>query len=186
MALFWTSDPHYFHGNIIKYCNRPFENWWEMNETLIRNHNAVVRPDDEIWLLGDISFGQPNKTEEVLKRLNGRKHLIYGNHDKEIRKKPFLQAYFETIQEYKELSVSHQGKNYFIVMCHYPFETWNRSGHGSWNFHGHVHSRFEERNRDKRRLDVGVDTPHCRFFPISLSQIINIMDKKEIKNSENY
>lgn len=81
--MIWlTSDTHFFHRNIISYCNRPYADVDEMNEGLIANWNAVVAPDDEVFHLGDFAFGAFTKVASIASRLNGNKHLILGNHDR--------------------------------------------------------------------------------------------------------
>lgn len=174
--LWLASDHHFNHANIIRYSNRPFKDVIEMNEALITNHNAVVKQDDEVWFLGDFSFANEERTERILKRLNGHKHFIYGNHDKVIRKNPEIQRYFQSIKEYEELTINHKGKSYFVVMSHYPFLTWNRAHHNSICLHGHSHGNLNHLNENTRRLDVGVDVHN--YYPISFDKIVQIMDKK--------
>lgn len=79
--IFFISDPHFGHANIIRYCDRPFKDVQEMNETLIKNWNDTVNPDDIIFILGDIAFGGAATFEEIVPKLNGRKYLVLGNHD---------------------------------------------------------------------------------------------------------
>lgn len=76
------ADTHFWHTNIIKYCNRPYANTFEMNDTLIKNWNHVVKHEDEVYVLGDFSFGNLAKITSCLACLFGRKYLILGNHDK--------------------------------------------------------------------------------------------------------
>ncbi|MCB0512609.1 MAG: metallophosphoesterase, partial [Bacteroidetes bacterium] len=81
---YWfTSDTHFFHENIIKYCNRPFSSAEEMNEVLIDNWNSVVKPGDIVYHLGDVTMGQKSHGQfsSLWTRLNGRKRLVVGNHD---------------------------------------------------------------------------------------------------------
>ncbi len=108
MSKIWfTSDTHYYHSNIIKYCNRPYKDVEEMNEALIRNFNAVVRPEDTVYHLGDFGFSHVDKLKYILSRLNGNKVLIYGNHDKVIRgASGAFQSSFNFIKDYLEISVN--------------------------------------------------------------------------------
>ena len=76
--IWFTSDTHFSHTNIIKYCNRPFYSAKEMDATLITNWNCLVKPNDIVYHLGDVSFNP----ERVVDKLNGKIILIYGNHDK--------------------------------------------------------------------------------------------------------
>ena len=77
---YFTSDQHFGHFNIIRLCGRPFETVEEMDEALLSKWNAKVKADDTVYILGDLFF-RAAKVEPILKALNGRKHLIVGNHD---------------------------------------------------------------------------------------------------------
>lgn len=77
----FTSDLHFWHKNICKYCNRPFETTEEMNQALINNWNSVVKEDDIVFVLGDMGFCGYDKLEPLMSQLNGKKYLIQGNHD---------------------------------------------------------------------------------------------------------
>jgi len=164
MTIWFTSDTHYGHANVIKYCNRPFETVEEMDNILIANYNSRVMPNDTVYHLGDFSLGRD--ADRILQRLNGRIHLILGNHDK---LKPYVRDMFESVSAYKEIT-EYDTK---IVMCHYAFRVWNKSHHGSWNLHGHSHGNLPAIGK---QLDVGVDSHN--YFPISLSEVKAIMDKK--------
>lgn len=77
---FFTSDTHYSHRNVIKYCNRPFKDEEKMNEAMIANYNSVVSPGDVVYHLGDFAFEKDRaKLEWIMSRLNGEKHIIWGN-----------------------------------------------------------------------------------------------------------
>jgi calcineurin-like phosphoesterase family protein len=81
--IFFTADTHFNHSNIIHLCGRPFSNIEQMNETLIRNWNSCINNNDEIYILGDFLFkGSGIEAENTINRLNGKKYLIKGNHDK--------------------------------------------------------------------------------------------------------
>lgn len=178
MTIFFTSDTHYYHKNIIKYSSRPYKDVDEMNESLIVNYNSVVRPTDTVYHLGDVSFGKDKETETVLRRLNGSKHLIFGNHDKSLRKnKDLLSKYFGSVNDYAEIDVNGQK----IILCHYSFRVWNKSHHGSWNLFGHSHgSLYDDPNL--LSMDVGVD-PNG-YYPISFEEVKKIMEKKTWKPIE--
>lgn len=84
MKIYITSDQHFFHTNIIKYCQRPFDNYSEMNETIINNYNEIIKPEDTVIHLGDLSASVKNHIHEfsnILNSLNGNKILLRGNHD---------------------------------------------------------------------------------------------------------
>ena len=138
MAETWfTSDTHYDHANIIKYSKRPFKNVDEMNETMIKNWNSVVKHEDTVFHLGDFAFC--NDPGKFFHRLNGNKILILGNHDKQATK----HLPWGSVHSYYELRLN--GK--FIILCHYAFRVFNKSHHGALNFHGHSHGSLPGNNQ---------------------------------------
>jgi len=178
MKTFFTSDTHFSHGNILKYCNRPFKDWKEMDETLIMNWNAVVRPEDTIYHLGDVGFTDEEKLYRILKRLNGKIHLIWGNHDKVIRKSNLLRSRFESTSELKKVYIqdeSHSKGRYEITLCHFAMRVWDKSHHGSLHLFGHSHGTLPD-DPNALSLDVGVD--NWNFMPVSLDEINQKMKKK--------
>lgn len=81
LKIFLIGDCHFEHRNIIKYCNRPFDNVEEMTEGLIKNWNSVVGKNDIVYVVGDFALCGKQKIIEIGNQLNGRKRLILGNHD---------------------------------------------------------------------------------------------------------
>ena len=125
---------------------------------IITRWNSRVGPGDEIWHLGDFARGL-KVAEAILPRLNGRKHLVTGNNDE-----PAVCALnWSSVQAYTELLVD----GVMLVLCHYPFRTWNRIDRGSINLHGHSHGRLKPLTR---QFDVGVDAHD--FQPISLRELL--------------
>ena len=165
--LYFTSDLHLGHKNIITLQYRPFELIEEMDRVLIDNFNSVVKKNDTVFILGDICYRlKLDKANEVISRLNGRKYLIKGNHDLE-----YDPALFVDVRDY--MTVSLNGK-YFTLM-HYPMLSWPKKERGSIQLHGHIHARmdYNERNRAEgiKRYDVGVDAND--FYPVSVDSIID-------------
>lgn len=162
--LFFTSDTHFDHENILKYCSnsRNFKDVDEMNESIITNWNSVVPPGGIVWHLGDVIFAGA-KRASLLNRLNGSKHLILGNHDKA----DHLKEYFATIHDYKEIRVNKKT----VVLMHYPIASWNKEHYGSIHLHGHLHGgkHHELNGAKKNRIDVGVDCWELK--PVSFQQI---------------
>ena len=102
--IFFTSDSHFGHANIIKHCNRPFSSVEEMDEHLISAWNSRVRPSDTIYILGDLIFRSTASPDSYLSRLRGKKHLILGNHDKGWIKKTDMPQYFLSVERFAEVS----------------------------------------------------------------------------------
>jgi calcineurin-like phosphoesterase family protein len=147
-----------------------------MNRSLIANWNSVVQPDDTIYHLGDFSFMNEKETEKILQQLNGKKHLIRGNHDKIFMKSDSLHHYFESVSDYKEINVQTKDGSVKVVLCHYPMIVWNKSHHGSWMIHGHSHGNLRYPMKAKI-MDVGVDPNN--MYPVSLREVENHMSKLE-------
>ena len=89
--IYFTADTHFFHSNIIRMGNRPFQSMEEMNQALIQNWNAKVSDNDDIYILGDLTLKGPSLTNELLRQLRGRKYLIRGNHDRFVDRQSFKQ-----------------------------------------------------------------------------------------------
>lgn len=176
-STWFVSDTHWGHTNIIKYCDRPFETIEEMNETLIRNWNDRVKSEDDVYHLGDVCLGKIEESVKILSRLNGKKHLVAGNHDKKNRFKPEFIGQWEWIKDYHELEFGKQ----LVVLHHYSHRVWNKSHHGSFSLCGHSHGSLKATlptTLDQGKcLDVGVDVHN--FAPISYGQVKRIMDKKQ-------
>ena len=157
VIIYFTADTHFYHSNVIQYEQRPFQTAEEMNEALIRNWNAKVSPDDDIFILGDFTLKGPSQANALLERLQGRKYLIRGNHDGFADRASFRQDAFVWVRDYFELCWHDQ----YFVLCHYPLLSWNGMHRGAFHLHGHQHNKrhYNEGNRDDglRRLDVGVD-----------------------------
>lgn len=164
MKKFYTSDTHYGHRNVIRYCNRPFETSEEMDEAMIDRWNDIVGPNDEVYHLGDFSMGK-TAVPNIVRRLNGKIHLIWGNHDSnQVRN---LDCWASS-QPY--LEIKDQGKH--IVLCHYKFHVFNRSHHGAIQLFGHSHGSMPG---NSQQIDVGVDC--WDFRPILLEQALEGMSK---------
>ena len=174
MSNTWfTSDLHFGHANVIKYCNRPYASAEEMDEALIANWNANVKSDNTVIILGDVFFCKEDRAISILRRLNGRKKLLLGNHDKVIRNSSKIQSFFDEIfPDLHEINIDGQK----VVISHYPLLSWNNAMRGSYMLHGHSHGNvpFDEKFR---RLDIGVDCWNYR--PVSWREVRNKLDKVE-------
>lgn len=170
MNTFFTADTHFSHGNIIKYCNRPFADAHSMNQAIVRNWNAVVADGDLVYHLGDFCFGREEyQLDALLNQLKGRIVLIKGNHDSLAWR--YRRKFFGAWDSYLETEV--QGQE--ITLCHYAMRVWNKSHRGSWHLYGHSHGSLPD-DPHARAFDVGVD---CHdFAPISFNQVQTIMNRK--------
>jgi calcineurin-like phosphoesterase family protein len=169
--VFFTSDLHLGHRNIIHYCNRPFSSIEEMNESLVCNWNEVVSAADRVYLLGDISFLSWAPTKELIRRLKGNIHVVLGNHDHRIKEHLYELSNISSVSLLKEVWV--EGR--LIILCHFPMRSWNQSHRGSWHLHGHLHSPSPLSNSSGYlSLDVGVDA--WNYKPASFYEIQSLLD----------
>jgi calcineurin-like phosphoesterase family protein len=153
--IWFTADFHFWHKNIIRYCNRPFDSVEEMNQTILDRLNSRVKANDILYFLGDFCIGPRARAVELRRQIRCKKiFAVPGNHDKEARK---LTQEFSWLNDLAEVSVNGQR----IVLCHYAMRVWNRSSHGAWHLHGHSHGRLPEQDASLS-MDVGVDTHDFR------------------------
>ena len=155
----FTSDLHFGHENIIRYCKRPYKDSNHMTEELISNWNKCVKPGDNVYVVGDFSFLEIDKAQVVFDRLQGNKHLVRGNHDKTAAQ---IKGWV-WIRDLVDLRIGEDR----VVLCHYPMRTWNRSHHGSLMLHGHTHNTLPA--FCNQSLDVGVDC--WGYRPVCLTEI---------------
>jgi calcineurin-like phosphoesterase family protein len=154
--LYFTSDLHLGHKNIIKYCDRPFHDVDHMNDVIIDNWNSVISDDDVVFILGDVAFGDKRDLEVYLARLSGRKILIQGNHD---RDKNIPHHMFDIIYDgFANIFVKEEGEKdgQSITLCHFPMLSWLYSHKGAWNLFGHWHSGTVHKPEGKGPDDVEV------------------------------
>jgi len=130
-----------------------------MDAAMVERWNAVVGPGDVVWHLGDVAR-RPADVAELLARLNGKKHLLRGNNDPDAT----LSAHgWASVADYAEIELD--GRQ--LVLCHYPFRSWNGQHRGALNLHGHSHGRLKPM---PRQFDVGVDVHD--FAPVLLDSLI--------------
>lgn len=161
MTVYFTSDHHFGHSGARTLFRRPFASASEMDRRMIDCWNSVVETEDEVWHLGDFAVRQPaERVAALLRKLHGRKHLITGNNDDA---GVTGSAGWTSVQAYAEVTVD----GVFLVLCHYPFRTWNGMGKGSINLHGHSHGRLRPL---PRQFDAGVDV--WDFQPVTLARLL--------------
>ena len=171
MSVFVTADNHYGHNKIRDYCHRPFANVTEMDEVMIANWNKVVAPQDEIHVVGDFAFCcTMDYALGIMKRLNGTKHLVVGNHDQlALEMNNIRPGTWKTIKDISEINI--QGQR--IILCHYPIAEghWHHAYKGTWMLFGHVHGTFQNKGKS---LDIGVDC--WDYTPVSFQDLKKKMD----------
>lgn len=181
--IYMTSDEHYHHANILKYCSRPFETVEQMDQALIDEHNKVVKDCDTVYHLGDFTFQPITKVVETLKQLNGSHMFIQGNHDhwfdesdatlKALPNKKYLGR--KMMHEFKQNGVT-------VVLCHYPMVTWNKAFRDSLQFYGHCHSKMEDKYNRGKQMDVGVDNAYKllgQYRPFSFEEARDMVKDRQ-------
>jgi len=169
MKTFVVADTHFNHENIIKYCNRPFDNTTQMNETIIKNWNEVVSKDDIVYHLGDFGFGSFEIIKEIYDKLNGKKHLIMGNHDYRYGKNFFLRVGFEEVEK-KEIKIEN------IILSHYPKIVED----GYINIYGHIHDKPPSPDFDDDK-HYCISLEKTNYYPVQIIEILQKIKKENVK-----
>ena len=192
MMTFFTSDHHFGHSNIIAFANRPYASVEQMNWDLVERHNAVVAPDDVVYVLGDVCLGKMDDSLAMISLLHGTKYLIPGNHDR----------MFDAVGEkYRNAAARYVDAGFTEVLdtvvtgtfsfgdatlSHFPPS--GEGGDSDWFtefrppmpahgllLHGHMHGRYRKRGRC---IDVGVDTNNG--YPLSEAEIANLAELGDV------
>jgi calcineurin-like phosphoesterase family protein len=176
--VWFTSDPHYGHKNIVKKLSdwtntdgcRDFNSVEEMNDAIVEGINSVVAADDTLYCLGDFNFGGIKNQKAFRSRLVcDNIHLILGNHDFNHGSIPVdsVSHGFTSVRPYAEITIG--GKE--IILFHYAQRVWNRQGKGSWHLYGHSHGMLPKLKNFS--MDVGMDrdikTGPVKFNPVPIN-----------------
>ena len=199
--VFFTSDTHFGHKNIIKYCNRPFEDVKQMDERLIENWNQKVPKNAIVFHLGDFAFIKEKKNYlDLVDSLNGDIVLVEGNHDggihrdvqRILRDADPQQDKFTIAPSLYEVDIQVEDEKLRFVLCHYAMRVWNKSHYGAIHLYGHSHGTLPD-DPHSRSMDVGVDSfteevsgSQISFLaktykPFHLDEILLAMYKKTFK-----
>lgn len=176
--IWFTSDTHFGHQNILKFCDRPWSTIEEHDEGLISNWNSIVGTDDIVFHLGDFAFAHPKEWRNIISKLNGHIYLIVGNHDETRYPGHDVFEMFEGVSNQMYITID----NKHIYLNHYPFlcygGTYRNPKDCVWQLFGHVHTKATGRKgKDDERLnicfpfqyDVGVDNNN--YKPISWEEV---------------
>ena len=167
--IYYISDLHFGHRNVIGMDGRPFETIEEMDETLIRLWNERVTDEDDVYILGDFAYRNGNTASWYLRRLKGRKHLIIGNHDRLTIQDAKAMAYFASVE--KMSLINDNGR--MVSLCHFPLAEWNGKRRGGYHVHGHLHNRrdavYEFMSRFDKALNAGCMLNGYR--PVTLDEL---------------
>lgn len=167
---YYIADVHFGHENVIKFDNRPFKNVEEMDSVLIENWNARVKDEDNVYILGDFCYRAKEKPSWYLKRLNGKKHFIQGNHDKRLLQDKEAVEQLESIEKMQFVK---DGEN-TIVLCHFPIAEWNGFFRRAWHIYGHIHGKCDETFRYMKKLERALNAGCMlnEYQPVTFRELV--------------
>ena len=175
--IYFTSDLHFLHKNIIKYNRGYYSSVEEMDEDIIRVINKTTTPQDTLYILGDIAIGSVRKSVELLARIHCTIFIVPGNHDSSRACNRYNElpnvTVLPTLTELKLGSTD-------IVLCHFPLVVWNKGHHGAWQLFGHTHGSYEGVGKS---LDVGWDNYYNLFGKVG---IFSLTDVETYMNTRDY
>lgn len=174
--IYFISDTHFNHENIIKYCNRPFNNVEEMNEAIIAKWNEVIKEDDEVYHLGDFALGRKENIAKITSKLNGVKYIIRGNHDR-WSAKTYEELGFKVLRNPPIRIDSHK-----IILSHIPIPD-KQMPEGYINVHGHIHNKklyecIEKYEPSLYSIDkhINISCDITEFKPVSIEKINGLVN----------
>ena len=175
--IYFISDWHFNHDQEFIWKARGFNSVAEMNEEIIKRHNSVVSENDDVYVLGDLCMSADllgNKN--LIERLNGRLHIVYGNHDTDNRIGMYLTC--QNVVELCGYATILKYKKYRFYLSHYPTNTGNYDDDGrglkgrTINLCGHIHTTNEFEDMDKGQLSYHVEMDAHDCYPTSIEEII--------------
>lgn len=188
MEIYVIADTHFYHNNILQYCNRPFENVEEMNNFMINKWNSIVKENDIVLHLGDFGFGSKEQLINICHQLNGYKILLKGNHDMRKGNGFWIDCGFNEVYKQKEMLLTEiLGINQDfvktdsdVILSHYPREVPD----DKLNIHGHIHNVPLDINQFNQDNHICVSVEMINYEPVSLIKIVEEWrDKYERKTS---
>lgn len=194
MTIWFTADQHFGHDRIREYAERPFGSVAQMDEEIIRLHNAVVDPKDTVYMLGDFTLKGARDAADYLSQLNGELLLVPGGHDDWAHKnRIYISKSGLAVQILDPLVLFDVDDGLCLTLCHYPMRSWDRSHYGMHHLHGHSHGAIGKFYASSDRqlssgarcgwaMDVGVDTNN--FQPISLDEVVLAFNKVGVVHGE--
>ena len=176
--IYFTSDTHFNHNREFIYIPRGFSSIEEHDNIIIQNFNQIISSDDDLYILGDLMLGDNIYGLECLKKLNGKLHVIYGNHCTDVRKE--LYKTLPNVVEILGYAGMLKYKKWRFYLSHYPTITDNLDDISKpWQqvkcLYGHTHQKTNFYNDNPLMYHVGVDSHNC--YPVSIDQIV-----EDIKN----
>ena len=168
--IFYTSDLHLGHANVIRFDERPFANIDEMDECIISRWNERVNDEDTVYIIGDVCYRNRLDASWYLRELKGHKILVLGNHDNPILLNKKALACLDQVD--KMMQVIDGNKQ--ISLCHYPIAEWNAYFHDSWHIYGHIHNRKEETFEIMRKKEHALNAGCMinNYVPVTFDELV--------------
>ena len=192
MTTHFTSDTHFGHKNIIKFCpvtRSRFFDAEQMDEYLIVEWNKVVDVNDVVYHLGDFAFASQGRIREVIYQLNGRIRMLTGNHDKALSgtfgEQLVIEGAIDAIYPgYHEVKIN----GTLLVLNHFAQRVWNKSHFGSLHLYGHSHGSLPGQGKS---VDVGVDSAELglrygTLRPYSFEEVLKYLDTKIVYKPDHH
>lgn len=203
--IYFSSDQHFWHNNVIKYCGRPHATVEDMNEDLVNKWNSVVKPEDTVYILGDFSLAF-RPVEIYPHRLNGTKYLVPGNHDfchsyhKKSRNKDNQEKWFQKYRDHgfiilpEQTTLDLEGIG-TVNLCHHPYADtttvkdeggyedkyakWRPADDGKVLLCGHIHEKWKTKKSSKGTLMINVGVDAHNFLPVSVGRLKEIIEENK-------
>lgn len=183
----FTSDLHFWHKNICTYCNRPYSTIERMNQSIIDNWNKKVGQTDDVFCLGDLGFCGIEKLRALLPKLNGKIHLIQGNHDSDKVVKHLLEeGLIESCEKIATIIMigDEEIPEQELTLCHFPMVDWANKERGAWMIHGHQHQLPNTPSVSEKHWDVGLDKNY--WMPINFETLKINITKQYLYDKSNF
>ena len=173
--IYYISDLHFGHANVIKFDGRPFQSVEEMDKTLIDYWNARVTDNDDIYIIGDLCYRSSKYPDWYLRQLKGKKHLVLGNHDGTISKNVNYRKFFVEVDNMLYIKDKFGDTEVGIHLCHYPLVEWNSYFRGSWHIYGHIHNSKNEAYEIMRYKDKALNAGCMinNYMPVLFTELVS-------------
>lgn len=168
---YYIADTHFGHANVLRFDNRPFENVKEMDKVIIDSWNSRVTNKDDIYIVGDFAYRSEHDYSYYLSKLNGKKHLIIGNHDKDLLKDSKAMGYFTSVDYYLDI----RDNKIRVILSHYPIAEWEGFYRGSYLVYGHIHNNTDcDAYKLMKKYDKALNAGVCinSYAPCTLGELI--------------
>ena len=177
---YYISDIHFGDKRIFELCNRT-KSIMEFEKSFITRWNMKIKAEDDVYILGDISYDGYKKIIDIFKKLNGRKHILIGNHDEWILNNPNIHSDLCRLATIDFILII-KDKNREVFLCHYPVMDWPNIENGSIHLYGHIHNKDKSEIKEyfKNKMAFNVSSDVVNHEPRTIDELIIL--KEDNKN----